>query len=337
MKEAYLYKKLSKNKVQCQNCAHYCRIPENQLGVCRVRKNIAGKLFALNYGKLIACNIDPVEKKPLFHFLPGTFSLSLAAVGCNFKCLNCQNYEISQVLGEKEITGEKIEPEKIVDLAIKNNLPSISYTYTEPVIFSEYALDTMKIAKKKGIKNVWVSNGFLSKESFNLISPYLDAVNIDLKGFSEEFYMKNCGGKLKPVLETLKRVKNKKIWLEITTLVIPGLSDRKEMFEKIANFIKKELGQETPWHISQFYSQISWKLKNLPSTPVETLKLAHETGKKAGLKYVYLGNVRELDYENTFCPKCGSLMIKREGYSLERFDKNGKCAKCKESLNLILK
>jgi pyruvate formate lyase activating enzyme len=337
MKEAYLYKKLPKNKVQCKNCAHYCLISENQKGLCQVRKNIKGKLFTLNYEKLIACNVDPIEKKPLFHFLPGSCSLSVATVGCNFRCDNCQNYSISQFSKIKDaVPGKKIEPEKIVKLAIENNTPSISYTYTEPVIFLEYALDTMRIAKKQGIKNVWVSNGFLSKESFNLISPYLDAANIDLKGFSDDFYRKNCGGKLQPILNTLTRIKNKKIWLEITTLVIPELSDQLEMFEKIAKFIKKELGAETPWHLTQFYSKISWKLKKLPDTPVEILKKAWRIGKDAGLKYVYNGNVQGLESENTFCPKCGSLMIKRTGYDIKRFDIEGKCAKCKNSLNLIL-
>jgi pyruvate formate lyase activating enzyme len=337
MKEAYLYKKLPKNNTQCKNCAHYCLISENQKGLCRVRKNIKGKLFALNYEKLIACNVDPIEKKPIFHFLPGSCSLSVATVGCNFRCDNCQNYSISQFSKTKDtVPGNKIEPEKIVKLAVENGTPSISYTYTEPVIFLEYALDTMKIAKKQGIKNVWVSNGFLSKESFNLISPYLDAGNIDLKGFSDDFYQKNCGGKLQPVLDTLKRIKNKKIWLEITTLVIPGLSDKEEMFEKIAEFIKKELGAETPWHLTQFYSKISWKLKKLPDTPVETLKSAWQIGKNAGLKYVYNGNVQGSESENTFCPKCGSLMIKRTGYDIQRFDIEGKCAKCKNNLNLIL-
>jgi pyruvate formate lyase activating enzyme len=337
MKEAYLYKKLPKNKVRCQNCAHYCLISENQKGICQVRKNIEGKLFALNYQKLIACNIDPIEKKPLFHFLPGSFSLSIAAIGCNFRCDNCQNYNISQFSKQKdEVEGDKISPEKIVDLALKNNTPSISYTYTEPVVFLEYALDTMKIAKKQGLKNIWVSNGFLSKESFKMISPYLDAANIDLKGFSDDFYQKNCGGKLQPVLDNLVRIKNNKIWLEITTLVIPGLSDQKEMLEKIAKFIKKELGKETPWHLTQFYSQISWKLKKTPDTSVETLELAWKIGKKAGLKYVYVGNVQGVDSENTFCPECNALMIKRTGYDVERFDKKGRCARCKKNLNLIL-
>jgi len=364
MKEVYLYKKLADkkvypvksrkagalpeaeqfNRVKCQNCAHYCVIKPDQRGICGVRENIDGKLYALNYGKAIACNIDPIEKKPFFHFLPGTQSLSIATVGCNFRCANCQNWDISQgPKPNKPILGEDLSPEEIVKIAKENNLPSIAYTYTSPTIFSEYALDTMKLAQKQGIKNVWVSNGFWSKELFDLISPYLDAANIDLKSFSNTFYQKYCGGRLQPVLDTLKRIKKTprlgsghEIWLEVTTLAIPTLTDSKEMFENIANFIKNELGTETPWHISQFSGTISWKLQHLPDTPVETLKMAFEIGKKAGLKYVYTGNVPGLESENTYCPKCGTLAIERLGYTIKRFDKNNKCPKCKEDLNLIL-
>ncbi len=336
MKEAILYKKLAEKKVQCQNCAHHCVIEQGKRGICGVRENIDGKLYALNYGKAIACNIDPIEKKPFFHFLPGTQSLSIATVGCNFRCANCQNYDISQVPQlTGKIEGEDLPPEEIVKIAKENNLPSIAYTYTSPTIFSEYALDTMKLAKKQGIKNVWVSNGFWSKELFDLISPYLDAANIDLKSFDDAFYRKYCGGRVQPVLDTLKRIKKAKIWLEVTTLAIPGLTDSKKMFENIANFIKQDLGAETPWHISQFSGAISWKLQHLPDTPVKTLKMAYEIGKKAGLKYVYTGNVPGLESENTYCPKCGTLAIERLGYTIKRFDKNGKCPKCNEKIDII--
>ena len=297
-----------------------------------------GKLFSLNYGKAVAINIDPIEKKPFFHFLPGSYSLSFAAAGCNFQCKNCHNWNISQApILDKKIEGEEISPQEIVEMALKNKLPSISYTYSEPAIFSEYALDTMKIAKKKGIKNVWVSNGFWSKELFDLISPYLNAANIDLKGFSNDFYIKNCGGRLEPVLENLKRLKKKKIWFEITTLLIPDLNDSEKTLKEIAGFIKKDLGPEVPWHISRFSSDISWQLKNVPETSLQSLEKAYNIGKQAGLKYVYTGNAPGLDSENTFCPKCNTLVIKRIGYSIQRFDKEGKCTKCKEKLNLILK
>jgi len=297
MKEAYLYKKLKDNKVQCRNCAHYCVIDEDERGICGVRENKNGKLYSLVYGRACAINIDPIEKKPLYHFLPGTYSLSIATVGCNFACKNCQNWQISQA-GRDPISasfgGERfsaVSAEKIVELARKNNLPSISYTYTEPAIFSEYALDTMEIAKKAGLKNIWVSNGFWSKELFDLIAPYLDATNIDLKSFSDDFYRKNCEARLQPVLDTLKRLKDKKIWTEITTLVIPGLNDSDENFKKIAQFIKNELGKDMPWHISRFFGAVSWKLQNIPDTPIETLKKAEKIAKKIGLKNVYIGNV----------------------------------------------
>jgi len=336
MKEVYLYKKLKGKKVQCQNCAHYCVILPGKRGICGVRENIDGKLYALNYSKAIAVNIDPIEKKPFFHFLPGSYSLSIATVGCNFRCANCQNWDISQGFkNKKEIPGEEVSPEKIVEIALKNKLPSISYTYTSPTIFSEYALDTMKLARKKAIKNNWVSNGFWSKELFDLISPYLDAANIDLKSFEDDFYIKYCGGRLQPVLDTLKRLKKKKIWVEVTTLVIPTLNDKEEIFKNIANFIKNDLGSETPWHITQFSGAISWQLQNLPDTPAKTLEKAHKIGKETGLKYVYTGNIPGLPSEDTFCSKCSTLCINRTNYIIHCHDKNGKCPKCGADLNLI--
>lgn len=336
MKEAYLYKKLADKKVQCQNCAHYCQILPGKRGICGVRENRDGKLYSLVYGKACAVHIDPIEKKPFFHFLPGSHSLSIATVGCQFRCLNCQNWQISQ--GPKltgEIEGEEISPEEIVELTLKNKLPSISYTYTDPIVFSEYALDTMKLAKKQGLKNTWVTSGFLSKELFNLISPYLDATNIDLKYFSDELYLKYSGGKLQPVLDTLKRMKKKRIWVEVTTLVIPTINDSEETLKNIAKFIKNELGPETPWHVTQFSGAISWQLQNLPDTPAKTLEKAHKIGKEAGLKYVYTGNIPGLPSEDTYCPKCGAKMIERTGYFIERYDKNGKCSRCSADLNII--
>ncbi len=336
MKESFLYKKLTENKVQCRTCSHFCVLLPGERGKCGVRENQNGKLYALNYGKAIAINIDPIEKKPLFHFLPGTQSLSIATVGCNLFCQNCQNWNISQGFkNSKEIPGENLEPSDIVNLDLKNKLPSISYTYTEPTIFLEYALETMKLARKKGLKNVWVSNGFMSEESAKMAIPYLDANNIDIKSFSEEFYNKICGAKLQPVLKTAKLMKKSGVWVEITTLSIPTLSDSGEMFKNIAKFIYNELGPETPWHISQFCGAISWKLQHLPDTPVETLKKAYKIGKEIGLKYVYTGNVAGLSSENTFCPKCGEKMIERVAYSIKRYDKKGYCSKCGAWLNII--
>lgn len=337
MKESYLYKKNSSKKVQCQTCSHYCIISEGQKGICRVRENVKGKLYSLVYGKPCAINIDPIEKKPFFHFLPDSQSLSIATVGCNFRCDNCQNYAISQTTKiENTISEENLLPEEIVEMALSNNLPSISYTYTEPTIFLEYALDTMKISKEKGLKNAWVTNGFMSEETLDLISSYLDAANVDLKSFSDEFYQKHCGGKLKPILNNLVKMKKNKIWVEITTLIIPGLNDDPNILKKIALFIKENLGDKTPWHVTQFCAAISWKLKNLPDTPLKTLKMAYEIGKKTGLKYVYTGNIPGLTSEDTFCPRCNNLAVNRTGYIVYRYDKNGKCPKCNENLNLIL-
>jgi len=337
MKEVLLYKKLKEKKVQCQNCAHYCLILAGGRGVCGTRENIDGKLFALNYNKAIACHIDPIEKKPFFHFLPGSYSLSIATVGCNLSCFACQNWDISQgPKPAKPVLGDELLPEEIVKITLRNKLPSISYTYTEPAIFSEYALEIMKLAKSAGLKNNWVTNGFWSKELFELIWPYLDAANVDLKSFEDDFYIKYCGAKLKPVLETLKRLKEKKIWTEVTTLVIPFLNDKEEIFKNIAKFIKNELGDETPWHITQFCGAISWKLQHLSDTPIETLEKAYQIGKETGLKYVYTGNIPGLPSEDTLCPKCNTLCIDRTNYLICRYDKNGKCPKCGTDLNLIL-
>jgi pyruvate formate lyase activating enzyme len=336
MREAILYKKLKENLVQCEACAHYCLIAPKKRGFCNVRENRDGKLYSLVFGKAIALHVDPIEKKPFFHFLPGSYSLSVATVGCNFRCLHCQNYDNSQMPRDKngQILGEEISPEEIVSLAMKNNLPSISYTYTEPTVFVEYAFETMKLAKKNGLKNNWVTNGYMSKETLELIAPYLDAANVDLKFFDDDLYQKICGAKLKPVLDSLKLMKKKKIWVEVTTLVIPGYTDKGNQFEEMAKFIKNELGEETPWHISRFYP--AYKMMDVPPTPVEIIYYAYEIGKRIGLKYVYVGNLFGDEKENTYCPKCKELNIKRIGYEIKRFDKNGKCRKCGEDLNLIL-
>lgn len=336
MRESFLYKKLKDNQVQCQTCAHYCVLGLQERGKCGVRENIDGKLLVLNDNKVITVHLDPIEKKPLFHFLPASQSLSLATVGCNFSCLNCQNYDLSQGFKrKKEIPGETISPSEIIQQALERKTPSISYTYTEPTIFLELALETMKLAKENEIKNLWVSNGFFSKETFKLVAPYLDAVNIDLKGFTEKFYQEVCGGRLQPVLDNLKRIKEKNIWLEITTLIIPTLSDDLEMLREIAAFIKNELGEETPWHISRFSGAISWQLKDLPETPIAVIEDVCQIGKKAGLKYVYAGNLPDSEWENTYCPACNALAIKRGFYRIERYDRGGKCPQCKADLNIF--
>ncbi len=335
MKLAQFFGK-KQNKIQCQLCNHYCLIPKNNTGICAVRKNIEDQLYSLVYGKVIAENIDPIEKKPLFHFLPGSLSYSIATVGCNFKCLHCQNADISQFPIEEQlkkenfVPGKKITPEEIVRKAIKAKCKSIAYTYTEPTIYAEFALDCMKMAKKAGLKNIWVSNGYTAKEAWPQILPYLDAINVDLKFFNNETYLKICGAKLQPILDNLKLLKKKKIWLEITTLIIPTLNDSDEELMAIAKFIKNELGAETPWHVSRFFPQ--YKLKDKNPTNEEVIHKAYALGKDAGLKYVYAGNVVSDIHENTYCPKCGQVIIRRTGYDIKRFDKNGNCPKCKEKI-----
>lgn len=260
-----------------------------------MRENQKGKLYLLVYGRIIAENIDPIEKKPLYHFMPGTSSLSIATVGCNLKCDWCQNFDISQCtrgsVDRAEITnrlGAEMTPEQIVKDAQKHNCPSISYTYTEPTIFLEFALDTMKLAHQKKLKNIWVSNGYMTPETLDLITPYLDAINIDLKGFSEENYLKYSGAKLQPVLDNIREIYRRKIHLEVTTLIIPGINDDEKQLNDIARFLAG-ISKNIPWHISRFFP--AYKMMDTPPTPVETLDLAYEIGKKTGLKYIYKGNI----------------------------------------------
>lgn len=333
-KESIFYKNLKNKAVQCTLCNHYCYIDNNYFGLCNARKNIEGKLYTLTYGKPVAINIDPIEKKPLFHFLPGSFALSIGTFGCNFKCKNCLNYDISQEenIEEKNKYIEYVPPEQIVNLAINNNCKSIAYTYNEPTIFSEYALDIMKIAKEKNIKNIWVSNGFMSKECLEKIIPYIDATNIDIKSSEEEFYKSNCNATLKPILENLKILKKNNIHIEITTLVIPTLSDKEKVFTDISKFIIDNLGDNTPWHLSRFSPEISWKLKDLKETDIKTLELGYNIGKRQGLNYIYIGNIYDTDMENTYCPKCNTIIVKRLGYNITRFDINGYCPRCKEKI-----
>ena len=335
MKEALFYRKLKDKKVQCSVCAHRCIIASGKQGICGVKENRKGKLYSLVYGKACAENVDPIEKKPLFHFLPGTNSLSIATVGCNFRCFHCQNAEISQMPREKgKIEGFDLPPEKVVEDAQRFGCQSISYTYTEPTIFVEYALDCMKLAKKEGLKNNWVSNGYMTKETLELTASYLDAVNIDLKFFKDDLYIKTSGARLQPVLDSLKLIKKLGIWLEVTTLLIPGYTDQGTQLEEIAKFIKEELGNETPWHVTRFYP--AYKMMDVSSTPIKLIDQAYQIGKKEGLKYVYTGNLPGDEHENTYCPECGELVIKRTGYEIERFDKEGKCPKCGEKIDLIL-
>jgi len=337
MQPANYYDKLKGDLIQCQLCSHFCPIKEKQVGICRVRKNLSGKLYSIVYGYPVAQNIDPIEKKPLFHFLPGSLSYSLGTFGCNFKCANCQNWDISQIKEvEKGIKGlSYIEAEKIVEQALMNDCKSISYTYNEPTIWTEYALAIMKLARRHNLKNIWVSNGYMSKSCLEAITPYLDAINVDLKSFDDDFYKTNCQAKIKPVLENLRNIERSAVHLEITTLIVPTLSDDLDMIKQIANFIFNELGAEVPWHLSKFSPDISWKLKRLSSTPDQSILQAYEQAKAAGLKYIYVGNIPGDERENTYCAKCGQLAIRRFGYEIERLDNHGKCYNCESDLAII--
>lgn len=327
MREALLYEKLGDGRVKCHLCNHYCAISPGKRGICAVRENRDGTLYSLVYGKVIAAHIDPIEKKPLFHFYPGSKSYSIATVGCNFKCDHCQNYEISQYSKEyyPDIPGVEMTPEQVVREAKKARCESISYTYTEPTVFFEFAYDCARLARENGIKNVFVSNGYTSKEAIKLIAPYLDANNIDLKG-DENFYRKVSGARLQPVLDTIKLMKELGIWVEVTTLVIPNYNDSEAFLQWVAEFIKS-IDPSIPWHVTQFYP--TYKLLDQPRTPISTLRRAREIGLKAGLKYVYEGNVPGEGGENTYCPECGELLIERFGYILTKVKmKHSTCTKC---------
>ncbi len=327
MKEATLYQKLTENKVQCQTCAHRCVLANGQRGICGVHENKDGVLFSLVYGKAIACHIDPIEKKPLFHFHPGSQSYSVATVGCNMHCLNCQNADISQMIREQNmIEGQNMPPEILVQSAIDNHCKTISYTYTEPVIYWDYAFDTARLAREKGIQNIFVTNGYFSEESLKEISPYLDGANVDLKFFNDKMYRSICGAKLQPVLDTIHSMKALNIWIEVTTLLIPGLNDSQDELTELARFIH-ECDPGIPWHISRFHP--TYKMMDRPVTPLSSIQKARQIGLAIGLKYVYTGNVPGEEGENTFCYHCGKRLIHRWGFNVvENRLINGKCPDC---------
>lgn len=292
-KESYLYEKLKNHRVRCLTCAHKCYIANAKYGFCGVRKNINGKLYFMQYAYAIAENVDAIEKKPIYHYLSKTKTLTIATIGCNFCCKWCQNWDISQSTKSKdntEILNQRfaLSPERIVKDALLSGCPSISYSYTEPTIFLEYALDTMKLAQEKGLKNIWVSNGFMSSETLKLIMPYLDAINIDLKTMNNKKYEVFTSGKLKPVIENIKKIKKNNKHIEITTLVIPTVNDKKSELISIAQFIKKNLGTETPWHITRYHP--AYKM-NIPPAPIPLFKDILHMAKGIGLKNVYIGNI----------------------------------------------
>jgi pyruvate formate lyase activating enzyme len=326
-KEAMLWEPLPHGKVRCNLCAHRCVIRDGRLGVCGVRLNQGGVLYTLVYGKAIAHHVDPIEKKPLFHFFPGSRSFSIATVGCNFRCSFCQNWDISQLSKiSPQIEGYALPPEEVVQLARESASLSIAYTYTEPTIFYEYAYDTARLAQSQGIRNLFVTNGYMTAEALEAISPYLDAANVDLKSFRQSYYLKVVGGRLASVLESLRLMKKLNIWVEVTTLLIPGENDSEDELRDIAEFVC-ELGPETPWHISRFFP--AYKMLDVPPTPISKLRRARDIGKEAGLRYVYIGNVPSDHGEDTFCYQCGALVIRRVGFSvLSNALRGGCCPEC---------
>jgi len=337
---AWLSKEIKSGKVLCEACSQACVLSEGEYGICGVRKVEDGELKLLVYGLAAALNIDPVEKKPMFHFLPKSDVMSVGTVGCNFSCKFCQNYDISQYPKEHshQIVGQKLPPERIVELAIENGCDSIAYTYNEPIVFFEYTYDTAKLAHEKGLKNIYVTSGYETHKAIDLLAPYIDGMNIDIKSFSNEFYKEICGARLKPVLEAVRYAHSKGIWIEITTLLIQGKNDSDEEIREIAKFIAS-VDNSIPWHLSAFHPM--YKMLDVPRTPVSTLRRAYKIGQEEGLKYLYVGNIDDEDFESTYCPKCLKRVIDRRGhigqFVTNDLDENGSCPHCGYSIEGIWK
>jgi len=328
MKEALFWEPADGGKVHCRLCPHLCRIAEGKTGFCGVRKNDGGRLFSLVWGLSIAANIDPIEKKPLYHFLPGSYSFSIATVGCNLRCRFCQNSDISQYpLLTGRITGEELPPGDVVKAARASRCLSISYTYTEPTIYLEYVLDTAKLAKEQGVLNVMITNGYIAKDIVTgSLQGLIDAANIDLKGFTDDYYRRLCSARLAPVLDAIKAYHEAGIWIEITTLVIPGENDSDDELQNIARFIRS-VDENIPWHISRYFPR--YQYDKAPPTPVKTLDRARGIGLSEGLRFVYTGNVMGNAGENTFCPNCGKEIMTRSGLSVQQVHlTGGSCGYC---------
>lgn len=329
MREAMLYEKLESSEVRCFLCSHHCLIKDRKFGICGVRQNKDGVLYTHAYGRVIAAHVDPIEKKPLYHFLPGSTSLSIATIGCNFRCGFCQNWQISQASfrdwQSETAAGREMSPDDICQAAMDNGCRSISYTYTEPTVFFEYALDTAVKARAQGLKNIFVTNGFMTRECIAAAAGALDAANVDLKSFSDEMYARVCHGKLQPVLDSIRAMKDAGIWVEVTTLVVPGENDSPEELSAIARFLAG-VSADIPWHVSRFHPD--YKMDDIAATPEETLKAACEIGKQAGLRYVYAGNVSGWG-EDTLCHTCGKLLIQRKGFTVtSNALTEGACPEC---------
>lgn len=333
IKEGVLFDILPGNKVKCNICSHRCTVSEGRPGICGTRKNIDGKIYSLIYNTVSSEAVDPIEKKPLYHFLPGTFSYSLGTIGCNFRCLHCQNWKISQVSLEEAYTKE-ITPEESVRRAVAAGCRSISWTYNEPAIWHEYTYDSAKLAKKAGLKTIYVTNGYITPEALRRIAPYLDAFRVDIKSFSDEFYRKICGARLSPVLESTKLAKELGMHIEIITLLIPAKNDSPEEISRIVKWVHDSLGEDTPMHFTRFYPM--HKMDDIPPTPVGTLEIAYDIAKKEGLRFVYTGNVPGHKYENTYCPKCNMLLIDRAGFQVNAIKiKDGACPSCGEKIPVV--
>ncbi|PKK85880.1 MAG: AmmeMemoRadiSam system radical SAM enzyme [Thermoplasmata archaeon HGW-Thermoplasmata-1] len=321
-------------KVRCLLCAHNCVIAPGKCGICGVRENRDGELYSLIYGLASSVGVDPIEKKPLFHFHPGSRVLSFGTAGCNFRCPHCQNWEISQC-GPEELRLQEIMPAEAVEMAKRHRCEGMAWTYNEPAIWHEYALDSMKLAKEAGLYTVYVTNGYINEKPLREIAPYLDAANVDVKGFSDEFYKEIAGARLMPVLKTCKLMKELNIHLEVTYLVIPTKNDSADEMRRFCEWVANELGTEVPVHFSAFHPD--YKLASLPITPSGKLKEAHEIGRAAGLKYLYLGNAALRGFGDTVCPKCGNTLIERSGFSVRVLGgiKNGRCLACNRRIPVI--
>lgn len=336
MREALLWEGVEDNTVKCNLCAHRCTIKDGRRGICEVRENRNGKLYSLSYRKLIASHVDPIEKKPLFHFLPGSRSYSIATIGCNFRCDFCQNWHISQAERKgRDLPGEDVSPEEIVKSALKTNCASISYTYTEPTIFFEYAIETAKEAVRAGLKNNFVTNGYQTAETIRMMKGWIHAANVDLKSFSNEFYKKQCGARLQPVLDSIKLMYDAGIHVEVTTLVIPSLNDSEAELREVAGFLRS-ISPDIGWHVSRFHPD--YKLLDRSATSERTIFRAVEIGKEEGLNYVWAGNLPMDGYEDTICPSCKKTVIKRSWFSVTEMNlQENRCAFCGNVLAIIVK
>ena len=313
--EALGYESLAGGLVHCQLCPNSCRLPEGQIGLCRVRKNIGGRLYSLSYGQIASVHVDPIEKKPFFHVLPGRTAFSLATPGCNMRCLFCQNWEISQAF-PWEVQTTATTPEEVVNAALRSGAQAIAFTYSEPTIFYEYMLDIAKLAKAKGLKTLVVSNGYIESEPLKALLPFIDAYKVDFKAFDPKFYTQLTGGSLEPVLRSMKIIREQGVWLEIVNLLVTGQNDSEEQVRQLARWVKENLGDEVPLHFSRFHPM--HKLQNLPPTPVERVLRAREIALEEGLKYVYTGNIPDSPGDSTYSPRTGQIVIERTGFYVVR-------------------